>query len=277
MVDLRTVREPAQAYVMLSRVQELNQLYILENLPVDKLKASEVALREVNRLNMISINQNLPEWYNPTSNCLKIVFLNTRSLRKHFSDIRCNWQICSSDLLCISETWLISDAHDQFKLPGYESVHFVISGRGKGLATYTREPFAHEKDVNSSHHQITKVVSSRLDVISVYRSSSSPMKDIFDMLKPMIDNTKTTLIGGDMNTCVLKNSANPLTKRLEGLGFVQLVNQATHILGGALDHVYVRHPDGSVPRFWSKINIYPLSVYWSDHDAVMVSVWQNDE
>ena len=74
-VDLRTVREPAQAYVMLSRVQELNQLYILENLPVDKLKASEVALREVSRLNTISINQNLPAWYNPTSICWKIVFL----------------------------------------------------------------------------------------------------------------------------------------------------------------------------------------------------------
>ena len=31
-VDLMSIKEPAQAYVMLSRVQELNQLFILEKL-----------------------------------------------------------------------------------------------------------------------------------------------------------------------------------------------------------------------------------------------------
>ena len=274
---MRTVREPAQAYVMLSRVQELNQLYILENLPVDKLKASEVALREVSRLNTISINQNLPEWYNPTSNCLKIVFLNTRSLNKHFSDIQCNWQICTSNLLCVSETWLTTHSNDLLKLPGYETANFVIAGHGKGLTSYTKDPFHHNRDVNSRNYQITQVVSPKLDVLSVYRSSSSSMQDVLNELGAMIDRNKTTLIGGDMNACVLKNPKNPLTKGLEGLGFAQLVDQATHNLGGALDHVYVRHPDGSAAREWPTINVLPLSVYWSDHDAIMVSVWPNEK
>ena len=49
-VDLMTVREPAQAYVMLSRVQELDQVFIVEKLPVDKLKPSNVALRTLHRI-----------------------------------------------------------------------------------------------------------------------------------------------------------------------------------------------------------------------------------
>ena len=36
-VDLRTVREPAQAYVILSRVQALSQLFILESVCPKKI------------------------------------------------------------------------------------------------------------------------------------------------------------------------------------------------------------------------------------------------
>ena len=47
-VDLKSVFEGAQAYVMLSRLKELDQLYVLDEIPKDKIypikKAQEVGV-----------------------------------------------------------------------------------------------------------------------------------------------------------------------------------------------------------------------------------------
>ena len=57
-VDLRSVFAAAMAYVMLSRVQSISQLFILESVPVDKFYADSGALLEQKRLENISLNQN---------------------------------------------------------------------------------------------------------------------------------------------------------------------------------------------------------------------------
>ena len=46
-VDLRTVFDDAMAYVMLSRVQALSQLFILEDVCANKLYASTIAMNEL--------------------------------------------------------------------------------------------------------------------------------------------------------------------------------------------------------------------------------------
>ena len=67
-VNLRSVFEAAQAYVMLSRVQCLDQLYILEYLPTEKLYPSIKALEEVDKMEKRSINENPTAWYNQDEN-----------------------------------------------------------------------------------------------------------------------------------------------------------------------------------------------------------------
>ena len=57
-LDLRSIFEAAQAYVMASRVQELDQLYILEELPESKIYANQTALAEIDRLLQVSKNNN---------------------------------------------------------------------------------------------------------------------------------------------------------------------------------------------------------------------------
>ena len=57
--DFRTVFQAAQAYVMLSRVETINQLFILGSPPPEKFYASPDALEELDRLKRVSINQNL--------------------------------------------------------------------------------------------------------------------------------------------------------------------------------------------------------------------------
>ena len=76
MIDLRSVFEAAQAYVMASRVQELSQLYILEELPKEKIYPSQTALHEMNRLLSVSINRNPTSWEAKDDTRTRISFLN---------------------------------------------------------------------------------------------------------------------------------------------------------------------------------------------------------
>ena len=74
-VDLRKVFQSAQSYVMLSRIQFLDQLFILEELPEKKLSSDSKALAEVRRLEEVSINQNPSAWYKEDENTINMYSL----------------------------------------------------------------------------------------------------------------------------------------------------------------------------------------------------------
>ena len=73
LLDLMSVFEPAQAYVMLSRVQCIEQVFIYKKLPEKKIRTSAIALEELQRLKNISMNENPTPW-NQNSEHLKIAF-----------------------------------------------------------------------------------------------------------------------------------------------------------------------------------------------------------
>ena len=50
--------------------------------------------------------------------------------------------------------------------------------------------------------------------------------------------SRTVIICGDININLDKFLQNKFSKSLFNLGFIQLVNSPTHILGGIIDHVY---------------------------------------
>ena len=54
-LDLNSILEDAQAYVMLSRVQQLEQIFILKSLDESKIRTSNIALH---RMKIISLNEN---------------------------------------------------------------------------------------------------------------------------------------------------------------------------------------------------------------------------
>ena len=88
-IDLRSVFEAAQAYVMLSRVQELQQLYILEELPEAKIYSNHLAMKEIERLIKVSLNMNPTEWEKEHDKSrLKVFFLNCRSIQNKFQNIK---------------------------------------------------------------------------------------------------------------------------------------------------------------------------------------------
>ena len=79
--------------------------------------------------------------------------------------------------------------------------------------------------------QIVKVSLSNLDSISLYRSRSKSLNETAATIATLIDLSKATLITGDFNVCLMQSPANIVTTSLKKLGFKQLIDEATHILG----------------------------------------------
>ena len=93
---------------MASRVQELDQLYILRELPENKIYANQTALAEIERLVQVSKNNNPTEW-----DCRDKATSKTRisrSIKNKFGNIKCDGSLRMSDIIFSIETWLEENA-----------------------------------------------------------------------------------------------------------------------------------------------------------------------
>lgn len=240
LVDLTKVFQAAQSYVMLSRCQSLDQLFILQEVPKKKLYADTKAIEEVQRLEAISINKNLSPWNKQDSAITKIAFLNIQSIQNKMDWIASDHSLQQATSIFISETWL--DENDSsISLPGYHDVHI-------------------------DRVNITKLVSPNLEAIGVYRSSNGNVETLIETLKTMIVPNRNTVIGGDFNLDLLKNGSNLLTRYLTSQGFKQVVSKATHTGGGCIDHCYVK----IVNEKSYDVEVVPK--VFTDHDCVCFSM-----
>ena len=237
-MDLRSVFEAAQAYVMASRVQELNQLYILEELPEEKIYANAAALIEIERLIQVSVNNNPNKWENKEDRLkTKLSFLNCRSIKNKFHNIKSDWSLLKSHVMILTETWLEADDDINYILPDYDK-DLNSGGKGKGIASfYKRQRFEHQVNLSKDGFSISKVTSKDIDIIGIYRSQKGNFVSLVSELQELIDAYKTTVIGGDINICALKQPRNYITASLKEMEFHQIVTTATHKDGGAIDHI----------------------------------------
>ena len=270
-MDLRSVFEGAQAYVMLSRVRELSQLYILGELPEKKIYPIQSALEEIKRLEKVSINNILNSWDKPArSEVLKISFLNTRSVLRKFGNIQADVSLLQSDIMILGETWIPNDLKHttEFQLEKFTS-HYNNSGRGKGLAVFSKLGCMKITDHNEENINISKIEGPDLNIIAIYRSKEGNVSTLIDKLQELIEISKTTIIIGDMNLCNKKIPDNALRKYLERKEFRLLTNEATHIDGSHIDHAYVVNNG----NFKHDPEIHLIAKYYSDHDAICIS-WE---
>ena len=262
-VDLETWLQPAMAYVMLSRIQTLSQLFIVGSIPVTKIRPWMQALAELERMNSIALNDD-----NECSH-FKILSLNVCSLRKHMEDVRHDYDMKSSNVICLQETWLHENEENDnsYQLANHDS-HFITCGRGKGIVTYFTLEFIVEDQICNPQYQITKISSPKLDVLNVYRSGNagdSFIHDLNHLLSSQIN--KTTILCGDLNFCVKKHPRHPIKLFLEKLHFIQIVEQPTHIDGGVLDHIYILC---NTPHEMSTFETRIKGCYYSDHDKNLI-------
>ena len=218
-------------YVMLSRVCALSQIYILDEFDDSKMYPNLKALEELERLDQISLNNNPTDWEQEDKEAIKIISLNCRSLNKHFKDITSDEQLLKGDIIALQETWLEDDTLiEDFDIPGY-NLHLNSRGRGKGLATYFKSNiFKHDKDVKQDHMQLSRFISSQIDVITIYRSQECNLASVNQIIGEMIETGKPQLVVGDFNFCYMESSSNLTCKYLHSNSFKQLITESTHIL-----------------------------------------------
>ena len=239
----------------------MDQLYLKEFDPA-KIYCNEKAKCEALRLKKIALNNTVTNWDIEESDTFKISSFNVRSLAKHGKDVENDAWINKSDILCIIETWLTSDLEDMFA--NYEH-HFYINTRSKGIALLSKiKPIVVTK-LSTDFCSIITACFEKFDLLTVYRfAEGRNINECVEALIDLINLSKTTVITGDINIDILSEPHNGFTAALMSLGFVQKVTSPTHLLGGLIDHIYVRDGDDHAGII-SDVFLHPL--YFSDHDG----------
>ena len=232
--------DPAQVYVMLSRVQELEQLYVLEKFPEDCIRVSKAAMEEIDRLMSVSLNRNPSQWETENNGeKTKLCFLNCRSIVNKFQSIKSDRSLQKSDLIILTETWLEKNkCEDEYQLAKFTAC-FNSVGRGRGIACYFNDKVKHVVDINHDGFSITKLKTEKMDIIGVYRSQNGNVVHIIEELQALVDTGRATVVGGDMNICAVTQTNNYVTESLKEMGFQQVVTKPTHIDGRSIDHIYI--------------------------------------
>ena len=107
----------------------------------------------------VSLNINPSIWEKETrQDVVKISYLNARSLVNKFENIKKDSSLHQSDIMILVETWISIDQEptDKYQLHGFYS-HWNNSGRGKGLAVFSKQGQEIYFDDNEENINITKI------------------------------------------------------------------------------------------------------------------------
>ena len=263
-VDMGGTFTPSQAYVMLSRVEDIEQIVIMQDFKDTSVRIDPKALAELKEMNERCINRN-PEPWRDGKEGTRIAALNIMNLRNSHRYLVQDPTLKFADIVCLSETWM-NEGEEGFAMEGYEVAYNSV-GAGKGVAAfYKAEVFRVKNDCRLERAQMSMFESPEVDVIVVYRSQGQNLEVIADKVDVWRNPAKLTVVCGDMNVCLKKEERNKLTVELESMGFAQLNEEATHIGGGHIDHMYVSR------EATSRATLQRYTPFYSDHDALCLTV-----
>ena len=267
-VDMGGTFTPSQAYVMLSRVEDIEQIVIMQDFKDTSVRIDPKALAELKEMNERCVNRN-PEPWRDGKEGTRIAALNIMNLRNSHRYLVQDPTLKFADIVCLSETWM-NEGEEGFAMEGYDVAYNSV-GAGKGVAAfYKAEVFKVKNDCRLERAQMSMFESPEVDVIVVYRSQGQNLEEIADKVDVWRDPAKVTVVCGDMNVCLKKDARNKLTVELESMGFAQLNKEATHIGGGHIDHMYMtREATG-------RATLERYTPFYSDHDALCLTVAEAD-
>ena len=269
-VDLRSVFGPNQAYVMMGRVQQLNQLFFIGELPEGKITTDKGALQQLESLKQRSINRNPSVWEKSFGVSVKVYFQNIHSLKDKILDILGDHMIFFGDILVFAESWLFPEEQEDIPLLQINNfkLHLNSIGRGKGLAVYYKSAkFSITDYINDHSLQLSKLESKNLTVVCFYRSQDC--KSLKTQLQDILPVQGDCLVIGDFNLCTREQPNHSVFKMLSDNGFKLQINQATHIDGGHLDQAWIRSGRDQ------EVTLYSQYFCATDHDALLVTMYES--
>ena len=103
----------------------------------------------------------------------------------------------------------------------------------------------------------------------INRSKNCQLK-FEDIFKGVLSKKRSTLIVGDINICYQKQQEDENIKFLKLSKFEQLVKDATHYLGGHIDHAYFTDPGVK----FKKVKLEQYAPYYTarDHDGLLITL-----
>ena len=269
-IDLRSVFGANQAYVMMGRVQQLEQLFLIGSLAEAKIYADKGAKDQLEVLKARSLNRNPPVWEREYGQSAKVYCHNICSLRDKMDDVKLDPVLLGADVVILLETWLdpdINSGDQSLQMENFQ-LHLNSIGRGKGVAVYLKnEKFIQTHTVTSADLQISVLESPDLTVVSLYRSQAD--RSLADQLAEVIPPEGPCLVVGDFNICSRTSPNHEALTNLIARGFKLLVSEATHLGGGRIDQAWFR---GTAVGSTS-LELYSPYYTCKDHDALLFTAY----
>ena len=188
----------------------------------------------------------------------KVVFLNTRSLIKHFCDIQSLIKLYKIDILCVCETNLKTiHSNNEFNIDGYHLWRCDRTRRrGGGVAIYakishkieyTLKDTVLDNDYETLILNVKQYKSKQFTVFAVYRPPNSKIESDSKLLEIInYFSNEELIIGGDINHNFYDNN-NKWFESTEDLGLKQIIRSLTRITdqssGSCIDHIYSNRTD----------------------------------
>ena len=258
---------------MLSRVESIEQLFILESFNEAKIYGSQTAINEFQIMNKKSVNEKSSIWLDSEATITRVSSLNCGSLRNQIENIKHDEILKQSDAICLQETWIWENEDTtNLELYGFRAHHAAV-GKGKGISIYYKDSqFTFLQEIITENIQLVKLSGNSFDLITVYKAPKENDKLLQDQIQLLIDDTRSTVICGDFNLCFIDNINCKTLKMLRESGFHQIVKEATHIHGGHLDHAHLRSDS-----HMATVELYSPYFTAKDHDALCILIEDNQE
>ena len=214
--------QPGMAYVMLSRTETLEDIYIIESkskFSCKDIKANKDALDENTRIHE-AFEALKKEKELLFSKYYTVSYLNVRRLLPHLVDVRTDPMLLESDIMVLGETWL--KPNDTAEIDGFRSIEIKSEADGKGLSAYIANQhtsFECQKFENEKFSAIL-VKTLLLDVLFVYLSKGFDWKELKQILGLFIQSKKDLAVIGDTNINFLTEE-HDFTRFMTNQRFIQ--------------------------------------------------------
>ena len=109
----------------------------------------------------------------------------------------------------------------------------------------------------------------RKTILLLYRKQSTNINQYLENLKDILDQNSIDIILGDFNINYLANNneVKVLKELMDIYTYTQIVQTPTFLPAGSLiDHIYIN------PKMFTVLDNSVVSVYYSDHQAIKVSL-----
>ena len=269
-----------QVYVALSRVKALSDLSLVGDINTKSNRADKQIEPEYERLrasqNFDDSSANIISKSNAHN--VIITVLNTRSLKKHYLDVRYDSKIVESDIMAFTESRL-KDLHDTNDIENALSEFQIIfqnqSNDFLSLAICVNSDqavVASDKrffpEVNGVLVDLSKE-KIRVNMLLLYHPKDMDPLLFCKNVENVVSSHEIKIVLGDFNiNCYDETDSQHLKQIMNAANDSKIVKGTTFVSSGSLlDHVYMKQ---NLLDNFKDIKCEVKSVYYSDHDSVQI-------